>query len=185
MTLKVGDKVRVKRSMGGLAPGDLTVVIGHGSLYPYRVRDEKGGIGGGTLMRHDELEKIEEPAPKFKVGDRVRWSGSESGAYRIAGRSRDLDHKDPNFDWRLENITSGRRLNAYEYELTKIESVPFKLERGDKVVNRKTNRMGFVQAGQVWDIDNLSAQPVPTAAIEEYEEHYPGTYDLIKKDAPW
>ena len=26
---------------------------------------------------------------------------------------------------------------------------------------------------------------VPVKAIEEYEEHFPGTYDLIKKDAPW
>ncbi len=146
--------------------------------YDWRLLNLRTGTRVNAL--ESELTKAK-AGSKFKVGDRV------------------LDHKyskqvvtvvatDAHPSWPIRARYADGSLGLWrESELTKIEPVPFKLERGDKVVNIKTGREGEVIRGMVYDVDISIANlgpGVPAAAIEEYEDHYPGTYDLIK-GAPW
>lgn len=84
-------------------------------------------------------------------------------------------------------------------EIEKIEDqkpTPLGLRPGDKVVNLKTGREGLVLKGpisgelKVYDQKPPIRDAVPAQALEEYEFHHPGTYDVWRlseklKAAPW
>lgn len=194
MTLQVGDRVQVKHLSGctwSKGVGTAVVVQPQFDNVEVLLDDHKfercattPGAGSWSL---NAVEKIEEP--KFKVGDRVALEWNKGFEYTIVGRSADTDHCDGSYDWRLESLATGRRLNAWEFELTKV-GVPFKLEVGDRVINRATGRKGVVfrapisKALKVGDINPPIGEAALAIEVEEYEDRHPGTYDLIKK-APW
>lgn len=79
-------------------------------------------------------------------------------------------------------------VHAYRFE--KIEDEPPRplgLRPGDKVVNLKTGREGLVLKGpvsgelKVYDQKPPIKDAVPAQALEEYEFHYPGTYDVWRR----
>lgn len=197
MTLKVGDKVRLTGRLpygfdhqGHAVPGAKGTIVRLGSTFPYRVVVD--GHHREHWLKEHEVEKIEEPTPKFKVGDRVRLlmevDGVPAGTVGTIIRVDKATSPGRRFIYRATHPLREDGHRLYEFRLEKVESVPFKLERGDKVVNRKTGREGEVIFGLVYDVDISIANlgpGVPARAIEEYEEWHPGTYDLIKKDAPW
>lgn len=93
-------------------------------------------------------------------------------------------------------------LNVGDRVLEKIEEPadadPLGLRAGDRVVNRATGREGNVLKGpvsgvlKVYDAKPPIRDAVPAAALEEYEFHHPGTYDVWrlssivkKKSQPW
>lgn len=187
--LQVGDRVRITGSRWGnndawigmeaeVTTAPRTAGAMHDRKTFLRPLGKRPWGEGNFWWTTDYLEKID-PEPKFKVGDRV------------------LDHKyskqvvtvvatDAHPSWPIQARHADGTLGLWkESELTKVESVPFKLERGDRVVNIKTGREGEVIRGLVYDVNPSFQAPIPAKAIEEYEEHHPGTYDLIKRGAPW
>ena len=182
---KVGDRVKVTRTSEG---GTVAAVRSSGVYYdvigPGIPACSSVTPGAGTYHA-DGLEKVE-PEPKFKIGDRAIDSFGGGvvtvTGYRAVG---------PHAGYVRAQFPDGDHGLWRESELTKVEQgVPFFLRNGDIVVNRKTGRKGEVIRGMVYDVKPPASlrdakQGVPAAAIEEYEDHHPGTYDLIKKDAPW
>ena len=90
----------------------------------------------------------------------------------------------------------GRSEGAYgDASLEKVEDEkprPLGLAVHDKVVNLKTGREGRVLLApisrelKVYDVSPPWRDGVPVDALEEYEHHYPGTYDVFRaKDFPW
>lgn len=122
----------------------------------------------------------------FKVGDRVRAIETDPGNHITKGNTYVLTRVQSSLCPEGPLLFGDPGLiGAFASRFEKVEPVPFKLERGDKVVNRKTGREGFVIMSWVYDEKPPFGQPVHVVEIEKYEEQYPGTYDLIKKDAPW
>lgn len=136
----------------------------------------------------------------LKIGDRVRVvSGYMALKPGDTGVVTDVS------GWGKEHCSSvrtpdGRTGFPYSHRLEKIEEEPPRplgLQVGDKVVNLKTGREGLVLKGpvsgelKVYDQKPPIKDAVPAAALEEYEFHYPGTYDVwrrvteSKKAQPW
>lgn len=182
--IEKGDTVRVTiegeyRGMDdGLSP------LSTGTLGPNDRDWEYESDEGDTVTV--ELVKKKTPEPKFKVGDRVRCTyprGELAGKVGLvtrvvpAGR-----HSPPVYGTTFPGA-------IYEHRLELAPSQEFRLQVGDEIRNTKTGRVGVVweSAGQPphglvvsepLDIVNK----VPASAVEEYEEHYPGTYELIERD---
>lgn len=186
--LKVGDRVRITGSRWpndawiGMEAEVTTAPRTAGAMHDrktfLRPLGKRPWGEGNFWWTTDHLEKID-PEPKFKVGDRAldhKYSGKTVTVVATRGY--------PAWPIRVRYADGSLRLRK-ESELAKIESVPFKLERGDRVVNIKTGREGEVVHDLVFDAKPPFGNPVPVKAIEEYEEHHPGTYDLIKAKAPW
>jgi hypothetical protein len=70
-------------------------------------------------------------------------------------------------------------------------SQPFELRQGDKVQNTKTLRRGIVEVApisrtlKVYDLHPPYRDGVPATALEEYEEHHPGTYEITSRKEPF
>lgn len=192
MTLAIGDKVRITGSTSRAAlvnkfTGFEAEVVKNGPagealLKPLSPRPD-GGYGN-FFWTKENLEKIEEPKPepKFKVGDRAKDSFGGGVVTVIDTQAHEV--------WPIRaRYESGSTGLWAESELTKV-GVPFKLEVGDRVVNRATGREGIVFKGavtgflKVGDINPPVKDAVPAYLVEDYEDRHPGTYDLIKA-APW
>lgn len=135
-----------------------------------------------------ELVSRKKPEPKFKVGDRVQFKTNRyrierrrSGTGMVVCQGGDYHQVaiDGSDDW----------FGYWESELTRLprSSVEFKLRPGDKIRNTKSGREGKVLDDRcVYDFSTTylvaALTRVPAAAIEEYEEHYPGTYEIIERN---
>lgn len=93
-------------------------------------------------------------------------------------------------DLDVDGVSTGA--SAYSYRLEKIEDEgprPLGLAVGDKVVNLRTGREGYVLKGpvsgvlKVYDTKPSIRGAVPAQALEEYEFHHPGTYDVWRRPA--
>lgn len=196
LTLKKGDRVQFKEDYTPTCTTGTkaTVIDARPAVFDAgQLVDLKTDGGVEAAAYSYRLERIEEPRPepKFKVGDRVRFKEpympgnvgdtGEVIAVTDAGKREcaqvRLD-RDP-----------GLTPYPYAHRLERI-GVPFRLEVGDRVVNRATGREGIVFKGpisgflKVADTKPPIKDAVPAFLVEDYEDRHPGTYDLIKK-APW
>lgn len=125
---------------------------------------------------------------KFKVGDRVEvtkaaWVDIPRGTRGHVVRER-TGH--------LLRVAfkSGTARWFFPHELKPLRDQTFRLERGDRIINNRTGRKGVVvegQDGHLWVVDHTYSEDTgaPASALEEHEEHYPGTYEIITETAPW
>lgn len=200
--LPVGTRVRLTRDVDcyDLHTGDVVIIleIRDEPNYPYGVEDwDAPGLTGWVAEQEIEALPEPKPEPKFKVGDRVvvatRYQKNWPGVRTI------VDYDDGNNWYKILN--DGGYAGAFlEDELTLAPDQTFKLRPGDKIRNTKTGREGWVVSKysdtHPWPecrvdyvIDAKCTGPwgrerprIPVAAIEEYEEHHPGTYEIIERE---
>ena len=121
----------------------------------------------------------------LKVGDRVLDPFSK----KVVTVTSIDGHEHWPVQARYDDGTLGR---WHKHEVEKIddhadEMSPLGLQPGDKVVNLKTGREGLVLKGpvsgelKVYDQKPPIRDAVPARALEEYEFHYPGTYDVWRR----
>ena len=193
---KKGDRVRPLQShhlsafetgegvVQGYDEGGGLVVLPDGkSIYSKGCAASKFPVGSGTFSgEHFELVK---PASKFRVGDRVTFALTSRDTYQVVP----APEGEPGgiYDHRIQNDRTGHSCWAFEHELTPVQYAPgFTLRRGDRIVNTKTGRKGHVVEGQdeeLWVVDHTYCEETgaPAKAVEEYEHHYPNTYEITNR----
>lgn len=126
----------------------------------------------------------------FKVGDKVRHPSGfpwETGMV-VTIRKGDCVEVLPDNGYRFPSGCA-RFPGAGTYGSAQLQYVPsqdFKLERGDQIRNNRTGRLGHVVTGQdnrLWVVDDSYSEETgaPASAVEEYEEHYAGTYEITNR----
>lgn len=194
---KVGDRVKIlTRSTRIGNEGTVVAVRTPDHYYDVSIPGHSGPSSvtpGGHTYEAGNLQLVK-PAPKFKVGDRVtitpqygedRHSGNGENVGTVVRvictrgyhvhRDGDTSHLGKPFDWFYRD-------EALQYAPTQ----GFTLRRGDKIVNTKTGRKGHVVEGQdeeLWVVDHtyLEETGAPAKAVEEYEHHYPNTYEITNR----
>lgn len=132
---------------------------------------------------------------QFKVGDRAviasnKWDGKYPGTspFRKGAVVKVVKPAMTKyFDWYVQAVDGTTSfLPVRESELQYAPAQSFTLRRGDHIVNTETGRKGHVVEGQyeeLWVVDDsyLEETGAPAKAVEEYEHHYPGTYELTNR----
>jgi hypothetical protein len=130
---------------------------------------------------------------KFKPGDRVLVdpdvtydANNEFGGLRTI--------KSVNPDDTYPYIITGNEGEDGAFRETEVQYAPsqeFTLRQGDKVKNVVTGRLGIVEPApiskclKVYDLHPPYRDGVPATALEEYEEHHPGTYEITSRKEPF
>lgn len=200
-TFAVGDRVRVPRwaheagkpNTGTVAHvSERTIeVLQDGYQYPDGCATHTLGAGS---FKPEGLALV---GPTFTKGDKVvavegnDHLGIKAGVvYTVVGSWGDGEATTLNV-----KSSSGRRAWADAKRFKQYDPKPqqFELRYGDKVKNLHTGRVGQVfrnSRGELYVYDTVRPirDGVPAAALEGYEDEYPGTYDIVfRRDSeePW
>ena len=166
MSFKLGDRVEITR---GKERGQCGIVVTNDLIWVQTDDGKKVGYEPDTRSLRPLVE------PKFKVGDRVRG--------RVTGRHGTVEGTDLSgalvrFDGRP---AAERVINP---NLIKIGH-EFKLNGGDIIRNTRTDKTGVVYTDgdgvlRIRYLEpTLVSDDVKATAVEEYEHHYPGTYEVL------
>lgn len=194
-TFAVGDRVRVGYFFGSQthegtvvavrSPGRLFDVIGEGIPPVSSVTPGAGTFHAGRMWRvFSEGDKVVAVETNHGLGIRA------GVVYTVVGT-----HDDHHGTILNVESSSGRRAWADAKRFKQYVPKPqqFELRYGDKVKNLHTGRVGQVfrnSRGELYVYDTVRPirDGVPAAALECYEDEYPGTYDIVfRRDSeePW
>lgn len=124
------------------------------------------------------------------VGDKVRFKGDPEDAAAHPALSTDKVYEVSRvYDQYCVALRGygARAVSKDRLEKIEEEPRPLGLSAGDKVVNIRTGREGLVLKGpisgelKVYDTKAPIRDAVPAQALEEYEFHHPGTYDVWRR----
>lgn len=131
----------------------------------------------------------------FQVGDRVRYVGNPSAGWAtgvVVAAAQGMYEVLPDDGHRYPAGCAVYR-GAGTFHRSLLEPhrpQQLKLERGDRIINNLTKRKGHVVLGsndELWVVGNDMDEDTGchASAVEEYEEHHPGTYEITQKASPF
>lgn len=194
MRFKVGDKVRNKAgfpwetgTVVGLRTPDTIEVLPDNGYRFGEGRARTPGAGSYSLRQLEAVEPEKVESAKFKIGDRVKVVGYPPT--EIAARTGDVGvvvgHGSAH-PYKVRLDRTGEWQLFLEGESQYVPSRDFKLRHNDRIRNNRTGRLGHVVTGQddrLWVVDDSYSEETgaPASAVEEYEEHYAGTYEITNR----